>query len=811
MQKWLSSNSRDILDESDEILHVRYQLVYTVGEQQPLEGHPDRWTTTQQVLFLVEKHLNRLKLEYPDKLKYETRPDGQFPFIRLMPESDVVVSKLVRSVAEDAISGRILSLNFSFLPQTTRKAARRFMVDKDFPKEDIPLLEDLDSSTRSGLLLLRGLLACGIISFALKNKHYRVDYGLHLSRSLLAVPYHAKDIPSLRAKFGHPDVAVVLTCLSYYNHGLTEQQLDTCFELLYKRDNPDLEYEQWVRRNETTPSNLRQLSGVNLKDKEQFSKEIVPAFGRNSAVVDFFLSSVVFPKEAKQFPHKLSTSGWDLAEVKSHVTTGFSGTNDNRYLLPTSIAQSDPVKQSSTNALVLTYLLQPENNHYICIRGANSDTCSAKEFLNLLVKQDPEVRVLLDVGAQMLELKNDELVKYWLKLRPDVAAAVYFNDKDELVILPQNGSPTSFFSSPFSQQMDKCIVYLDDGHTRGTDLKLPRGTRAAVTLGPKVTKDRLLQGCMRMRKLGHGQSVMFCAPTEIDNQIRKAANLSSEAQIETLDVIRWAMLETCKDLEHHISHWAQQGVEYNRRADAQRDFERSGNVEALKQGWMAPESRTLQEMYGVSSSVGLSSESFTQQAFGIHSLKWRLDHLGVKRLEDPSMEEREVSHEVERERQIERPPKSKPAKHQVHPDVGRFIQTGSVPPNTSGIISLFRPLHSSGLVQPGTWSEKLVASSDFCTTLTKPSVTQLSEYMRPVNWVLSARNGTLLVLSPYEVDQLLPDIRKSTSVRLHIFAPRVIQSMISFSDLRFYSTPSATLSGLPPPELILQLQLGLFA
>ncbi|KAG8733067.1 hypothetical protein FRC10_000456, partial [Ceratobasidium sp. 414] len=495
-QTWLSNNARDILDESDEILHVRYQLVYTVGEQQPLEGHPDRWTTTQQILSLVAGHLNRLKQKHPDKLKHEIRPDGQFPFIRLMPGSDEVVTELVHSVAKDSLSGLVPNLNFSYLPPTTRGAALRFLTDPDFPKSDASLLQVLDGSTRSGLLLLRGLLACGILAFALKDKHYRVDYGLHLSRSLLAVPYHAKDIPSLRAEFGHPDVAVVLTCLSYYNQGLTNDQLNTCFELLYKLDNPALEYEQWARRNGTTPANLRQLSGVNLKDQEQFIGELAPAFARNSAVVNFYLSSVVFPKEAKQFPHKLSTSGWDLAEVKAHVTTGFSGTNDNRYLLPTSIAQSDPVKQSSTNALVLTYLLRPENDHYLCIRGANGDTCSAKEFLNLLVKQDPEIRVLLDVGAQMLELKNDELVKYWLKLRPDVAAAVYFDDRDELVVLPQNGSPVPFSSSPLAQQMDKCVVYLDDGHTRSTDLKLPRGTRAAVTLGPKVTKDRLLQGML---------------------------------------------------------------------------------------------------------------------------------------------------------------------------------------------------------------------------------------------------------------------------------------------------------------------------
>ncbi|KAI0289429.1 hypothetical protein B0F90DRAFT_1793927 [Multifurca ochricompacta] len=94
----------------------------------------------------------------------------------------------------------------------------------------------------------------------------------------------------------------------------------------------------------------------------------------------------------------------------------------------------------------------------------------------------------------MLELQNKALVRHWLSLRPDVLAAIFFNDSDHLTVLTQDGMTEPFISSPFNRQLDKCVIYLDDAHTRGTDLKLPRGTRAAVTLGPKVTKDRLLQG-----------------------------------------------------------------------------------------------------------------------------------------------------------------------------------------------------------------------------------------------------------------------------------------------------------------------------
>ncbi len=102
---------------------------------------------------------------------------------------------------------------------------------------------------------------------------------------------------------------------------------------------------------------------------------------------------------------------------------------------------------------------------------------SAEVFLRRLNGYEPEIRVLLDVGAS---------------LKPHISAAVFFNESDDLTVLTQTIEP--FISSPFSRKLDECIVYLGDAHTRGTDLKLPKGTRAAVTLGPKVTKDRLLQG-----------------------------------------------------------------------------------------------------------------------------------------------------------------------------------------------------------------------------------------------------------------------------------------------------------------------------
>ena len=177
---------------------------------------------------------------------------------------------------------------------------------------------------------------------------------------------------------------------------------------------------------------------------------------------------------------------------------GFSGTNDGQYLFPLHITQRDPDHQRGTNAKVLSYLLQSENGHYMCMTHGNGERRTTHEFLELLASQRPEIRVLLDVGAQMLELQNCQLAQAWLNISPDASAAVYFNE-DELMVLTRDGSTQLLRSSPFAQQLDQCVVYLDDAHTRGTDIKFPSGFRAAVTLGPKVTKDRLAQGMYILR------------------------------------------------------------------------------------------------------------------------------------------------------------------------------------------------------------------------------------------------------------------------------------------------------------------------
>jgi hypothetical protein len=55
-------------------------------------------------------------------------------------------------------------------------------------------------------------------------------------------------------------------------------------------------------------------------------------FKKNRKTVAFWLTNCVFLHDLKQFTSSISASAWDLADVRKRI--GFSGTKDNRWLLP---------------------------------------------------------------------------------------------------------------------------------------------------------------------------------------------------------------------------------------------------------------------------------------------------------------------------------------------------------------------------------------------------------------------------------------------------------------------------------------------
>jgi hypothetical protein len=177
-------------------------------------------------------------------------------------------------------------------------------------------------------------------------------------------------------------------------------------------------------------------------------------------------------------------------------------------------------------------------------------------------------------------------------------------------------------------------------------------------------------------------------------------------------------------------------------------------------------------------------------------LNQRIEQLGITKLIDVRIaeeQEREVDHEVELERQVERPPRVQPAKHILCRDIRTFVETGDPPQAFARMPLLLNPLDMADAFATE-WSPSPLATNDFITTVLGSDGTGLTEYLRPVNWILTSGSGKdsiVVAISPYEANALLPMIREKKKVRLSIYTPRVTSSMRSFSDLTFYSIPDS--------------------
>ncbi|KAF7920916.1 hypothetical protein EAE99_007768 [Botrytis elliptica] len=764
LQEYFDVHSRDIIDESDENLSVEYELVYTIGQQRATEQSPQRWLVVLQVLELIQRLAPDIQSEYPQFCEvYDWGSTSQrFPRLGIFHEDALkeFLDRLAKQICHQGLEGFPIARQ----PETMRIAVQR-----------------------------------------------------------------AKDEPALRSEFSHPDIVIILTSLSYYYAGLTDEDMFELFALLKNDDQATSEYVLWVHYASSLPDAYTELDGINLRDRIQCTTKVFPCLRYSKGAIDYFLSRVVFAKEMREFPHKLSASGWDLGKTKSYPTTGFSGTNDSRYVLPTSVKQFDLPDQRHTSALVLSYIVKPENNVFMLPKCTVSEgeTSSGTDILRSLVQLKPQVRVILDVGAQIIDLTNQEAAQQWLRMVQSdddrTQAAIYFDENDILSVVDRFDCIEPLQVSPFAKQMDKCLVFLDESHTRGTDLRLPQDYRAAVTLGNNLTKDRLVQACMRMRKLAYGQSVVFCVPEMIANKILQRHHISELRDITINHVIIWAIYQTHFDAKKSAPLWATQALRFYKQDNyrQQRIQHQSDYSCEWAERFLEEEAQSLENRYRpgfsnleISSLLQDIDESLSEQITN-HLSQFGLVNIGTASLQEE--QERELSPEAEEERQVEKPPYAKALAHHIHPNLRYFVQHGKIDMHRGGFLHAFSSLASTSAAINANVEElprDLLVTEDFAQTIKIDWQRnyQSDLFQRPVQWILTVgledeSKVHLVIISPYEAQGLLEDIKSSATVTLHIYAPRMNETHPSLDNLMLYTIPERKKAKMIPQNLVIQLNL----
>ncbi|CAN9475149.1 unnamed protein product [Alternaria alternata] len=864
-QRWLDEHTRDVLDECDVSLAIRTQLIYPSGTQATVDGHPMRWQVTQAVLHLVKDFSSSVQSRYPRSIEVVNRGSAGFPLLYFLRKDaeDYLIELLVKIICKGQTP---LILPCAEYPAALMKDVQGYISKPAVRSQTISKITSFfrDKPTlMRAVNLLRGMFVHRILITTLK-KRWNVQYGLHPTRAPIAVPYLAKGVPSPTAEWGHPDVAITLTCLSFYYQGLSVHQFKEAFAHLVKTDEPSIQYEKWFPKGIDIPKELDDYAAINAEDMRQLG-ELYQVVRYSASLMDFYLNNFVFPKYAKTFSLKLQASGWNLfpscQDIKGPRVTGFSGTNDSRHQLPLLVQQQDLPQLAHTNAEVPYYLLAPRNQSYVRMTFANGARWTETDMINNLAStymhipnnghysngscQGGRVRILIDAGAQVLEHSNKDFAKAWLDADHEAAAAVYFDNDHRVWVLYRTGRCIPLVASPFVDDLDRCVVYLDESHCRGTDIKFPPNARAALTLGQHLTKDTLVQAAMRLRLLGQTQSVTFFSPVEVHQGIldRLPKETSVHHQPTSGDVLRWVFGQTCDTMEQLEPSYFAQTLQYLQQEQARLEHPEYLQDLPSREAFLATvrikEALSLKQLYEPKGELhrrAVANKAIISWKPALHSIYTELVNR-KKRFQDrgsavhaSALEEVEIEQEREAEREVEIEVENVREVQQallfnahkvktLHEDIKHFAAFGRLVPGSDAHQPMFSMLGrttSLGLKHTVNSSMKsgLWISSEFSRTI--ETYAPNDNYVRSSHWIVwSTISQQALLVSPEEANQLIPimqeqkAIQDGGSVHVIIYAAPVTRRMLHFNRIDYYAMPALPTDFMAP--VWLRVEMGLFA
>ena len=756
----LSEPFVDVLDESDAILDTKVQLVYALGKQVPLPDGPRRWLMAEILLRILSRtqnvairdNLSKGEMVHTDQTEY-----GTFPNVRFLRPFKKVQNQFGVALCEELIQVPPRECQWMELVPTGEKdTLLRIMSDPTFDCPDSITDSLLFSSYKSDILAVRGFVAFGLLFRGLEMR-YRVDFGLNAKQAitgteiLMAIPYEASDTPKARAEFSQPDMAILYTCISYLREGLSHRQL--------KRALKDLQnlgpyaqasmYQEWIHhiRNGIPPQQLSKFNNIKTLDVEnKIQFEVLYQYMHRSIdVVCFWMNTRLFPSKTFQFPEKRASSAWNLA-TKS--TVGFSGTDDNRFLIPLEVKQ---IPQASKE-------LQATNGYMIdCI-------VQCSRAVRVLVEKDGvplwkivleecfllESNALIDVGGLMAGSSKEDVLHFITTSinTQEFMGFVFFDTSLESWTVYEFDSRIALPLHNSSLTETECFVYFDESRCRGSDLKLGDGASAVVTLAAGLTKDKFLQGAARMRKLRPGMQSLVLVGTH-------------EAIVQDMtarDVLQNILDNTVRVVSQELTTFYERGLEHAK--------------------FPAPVSEDLEldELYGGKSCVYDDFASFIDAQHESHSYQTstaRAETIEYCKTIGSGMPvhstklsqecERELEEEVLCEMEFKYTTQSPFAQEDWD-----YEKAFTDPQSLFGR-NIFTPLHSfvgthllannKGVEQFSAikWSPKLHCTSNFFKTISScgPS-DDLSNYLRLVNAMLVLQDGSVVLISAYELDKLLP-------------------------------------------------------
>ncbi|KAF2837133.1 hypothetical protein M501DRAFT_986928 [Patellaria atrata CBS 101060] len=318
-------------------------------------------------------------------------------------------------------------------------------------------------------------------------------------------------------------------------------------------------------------------------------------------------------------------------------------------------------------------------------------------------------------------------------------------------------------ATPFAENLDACLVYLDQAHTRGTDLRLPQNATGALTLALVQTQDHTVQERKRVQ-------------TSVGGPMRS----ESTENIWIRDAVKVFLSKTIQNSEEQT-------------------------LEGMY-GGIGAETTTVTEPSSSTPKVFMSVLSGNLPAV-------KRNNVSSSALQEVE-QEREIEVQVEEEREVQKPIHYTALKFLgVHDVIFTFVQTGKLV-GECGYEPASKALSRTSIGQKyaiRSTGSKLFVSVELTRTV-EPEGVPNDNFMgrcsdivvflhilrtnilqRQVDWVLwNPNNETAPIIIPEEAEFLIPVIRLMRDLKVHLiaYASPVIKSMLHFNRLSYYVLPA---------------------
>jgi len=780
----------DILDEVDKVLHYKFQLVYACGASLRLPNFQSRTRVLQTLLRVINNSVSvkAFLSSNPSFVIFSTSVEHTDVFVELRLQKrpgfedfcKMFVNHIMQALHADET---LLSYGLSWIykhPNIDQIIA--FVLNEEVS------LNGFTTDQAEVLFALRGFLGFGILIHCLTMRH-RVEYGtrnnLNDLKKFLAVPFHAADVPSERAEFGHPDCALVYTQLAYYYQGIPEsaflQALDTLLTMGQSAQNSL--YSKWFllscnRMTELERKSLDEVKKLDLLNTVQIQCAY-KHYRKNCEVINFWLEYCIFPDETIQYDSRLVATAWNLCD-SNHGLIGFSGTNDNSPLLPLAIKELTPDDfLRATNGMMLELIIKNPIYHDFALLPQASKKVWQLVLDKVLLDN---FHALIDAGALMAGISNFEVAKYLMNhvehaSQSEFLGVVFFNvDADQWFVLGTKQQLWPLNRSPIKEQ--NAIVFFDEMRCRGADMRLKQDARGLLTLGPRMHKDKLMQAAGRMRQLDKNQKLEFLGPSEITQQIRDVNKLSCASQVTSEHALSWVVQNTVQNNENGLFDWAQQGGLFYTTKDNSKLAKLSVDVDVktLYKNSSIEKLTLLDAVKEAHRKLTITHSSTASLPF-LKQIQDRCEMYNSTGVDVKGLDiecERELQQEVEIEKEVEVQLPSQSPVAESPWDWHKILNSTELPTNLQlssncivvSLATMISNIWPNSCLNLINWSQcDVFVTSNFYYTVTAAvrDCKVLSNYLRPLDAMLVfPKYNQVLLLSEFETNEILPVFWKTS-------------------------------------------------